>query len=127
VKYRRVWTMAELDGQLFASTLPSGKIFAYSAGQQAMCGHSLSSGWRHVVAVKSANRLKLFVDSERVAQTPPFDATSYRLDTNQPLRLGAGANGPANALLAEVRVYRRALTFSEVEMLAKQKAQPSTK
>jgi len=117
-----VWTMAEHDGQLFASTLPSGRVFAYSAGQQAMWGHSLSPGWHHVAAIKSANLLTLFVDGERVAQTPPFDARSYQVDTNQPLRLGTGTNGPLNGTLADVRIYRRALGREEIEALAKDKA-----
>jgi dienelactone hydrolase len=121
VKYRRVWTMAEHDGQLFASTLPSGKIFAYSAGQQASWGHTLTSGWHHVAAVKSADRLTLHVDGERVAQTPPFDAASYRLDTDQPLRLGTGANGPLNGTLADVRIFRRAIDGAEVAALSKLK------
>lgn len=119
VKYRRVWTMAEHDGQLFASTLPSGKIFAYSAGQQAAWGHSLSPGWHHVAAVKSADRLTLYVDGEQVAQTPPFDAASYQVDANQPLRLGNGTNGPLNGKLADVRIYRRALGVADVQALAK--------
>jgi len=118
VKYRRVWTMAEHDGRLFASTLPSGKVFAYSAGQQAMWGHTLSVGWHHVAAVKSANRLTLFVDGARVAQTPPFDATSYQVDASHPLRIGTGSNGPLNGSLADVRIYRRALGGAEVEALA---------
>jgi hypothetical protein len=119
VKYRRVWTMAEHDGQLFAGTLPSGKIFAYSAGQQAMWGHSLTPGWHHIAAVKSANRLTLFVDGARVAQTPPFDATSYQVDASQPLRLGTGSNGPLNGSLADVRIYRRVLGEAEIATLAK--------
>ncbi len=121
VKYRRVWTMAEHDGQLFASTLPSGKVFAYSAGQQAVWGHSLSPGWHHVAAVKSANRLTLYVDGEQVAQTPPFDAASYAVDADQTLRLGTGTNGPLNGTLADLRVYRRAIGVTEVEALAKLK------
>ncbi len=119
VKYRRAWTMAEHDGQLFASTLPSGKIFAFSAGQQAMWGHSLAAGWRHVAAVKSADRLTLFVDGKRVAQTSPFEAGKYHVDSNQPLRLGTGTNGPLNGILADVRIYRRTLGEAEIDALAK--------
>jgi dienelactone hydrolase len=121
VKYRRVWTMAEHDGQLFASTLPSGKIFAFSAGRQSMWGHALSPGWHHVAAVKSANRLSLFVDGEFVAQTPPFDAANYDVDAQQPLRLGAGPSGALHAPLADVRIYRRALARAEIEALAQAK------
>ena len=122
VKYRRVWTMAEHDGQLFASTLPSGKVFAYSAGQQAMWGHSLSAGWHHIAAVKSAIRLTLYVDGQQVARTPPFDARSYQLDTNSPFRLASGSNGPLNGTLADVRIYRRAIT--NIEIQAKARAKP---
>lgn len=121
VKYRRVWTMSEHDGQLFASTLPSGKIFAFSAGQQAAWGHSLSTGWHHIAAVKTASRLTLFVDGEFVAQTPPFDAANYHVDANVPLRLGTGENGPLHATLADVHIYRRALALTEIEALAKEK------
>ncbi|MFM7149654.1 MAG: LamG-like jellyroll fold domain-containing protein [Gemmataceae bacterium] len=119
VKYRRVWTMAEHEGQLFVSTLPSGKIHAFSAGQQASWGHSLSAGWHHVTAIKTAQRLKLFVDGKLVSETLPFDAASYHLDTNQPLHLGTGSNGPLNGSLSDVRIYRRALELPEIEALLK--------
>lgn len=119
VKYRRVWTMAEHDGQLFAGALPSGKVFAYSAGQQASWGHALAQGWRHVAAVKSSNRLTLYADGARVAHTPPFDAASSQVDTDLPLLLGTGANGPLNCPLADVRIYRRAIGDAEVAALAK--------
>ena len=118
VKYRRVWTMAEHDGRLFASTLPSGKIFAYSAGMQAAWGHSLPAGWRHVAAVKSARRLTLFVDGERVAVSPPFETARCLVDSNQPLLIGTGANGPIHSPLADVRIYRRAIGEPEVAALA---------
>ena len=111
--------MAEHDGQLFAGTLPSGKVFAYSAGQQIMWGHSLPPGWHHVTGVKSANRLTLFVDGELVARTPPFDASSYLVDADRTLQLGTGINGPLNGTLADVRIYRRALGVAEIEALAK--------
>lgn len=121
VKYRRVWTMAEHEGQLFASTLPSGKIFAYRAGQQAMWGHPLSPGWHHVAGVKSADRLTLYLDGRAVAITPPFDARSYQVDSNQPLRLASGSHGPLNGILADVRIYRRTLQPEEIQQLARMK------
>ncbi|MBI5396487.1 MAG: LamG domain-containing protein [Verrucomicrobia bacterium] len=118
VKYRRAWTMAEHDGQVYCSTLPSGKVFAFSAGQQAMWGHSLSSAWHHVAAVKSASCLTLFVDGKMVAQTPAFEAAGYDLDTTAPLRIGAGANGPFNGRLSDLRIYRRTLEPAEIRQLA---------
>lgn len=118
VRYRRAWTMAEHDGEVFVSTLPSGKVFSFSAGQQATWGHSLSAAWHHVVAVKSGQRLTLYLDGERVSQSPDFEAAGYNLNTDAPLRIGAGANGTFNGRLAGVRIYRRTLNAAEIEQLA---------
>ena len=116
--------MAEHDGQVFCSTLPSGKIFAFTAGQQTAWGHTLSVAWHHITAVKSAHRLTLYVDGEMVSQTPAFDATRYNLSTDAPLRIGTGMNGAVNGRLADVRVYRRTLNASEIEALAKEMPKP---
>lgn len=120
VTYRRAWAMAEHDGQVFCSTLPSGKIFAFEAGRQAAWGHTLSSAWHHVAAVKSACRLALFLDGELVARSPAFAASEYDLDAAAPLRIGAGANGSFNGRLCDLRIYRRALNAAEIRQLAAQ-------
>ncbi|MCE9533405.1 MAG: PQQ-binding-like beta-propeller repeat protein [Planctomycetes bacterium] len=124
VTYRRAWTMAEHDGQVFCSTLPSGNIFAYSAGQQASWGHTLSAGWHHVAAVKSASRLQLYVDGALVGQSPIFEANNYELSTTAPLRLGTGTNGPLNGQLNNLRVWRRTLSPAEVRTLASEPPRP---
>lgn len=118
VKYRRAWTMAEHGGEVFCSTLPSGRVFAWAAGRQAAWGHGLSAAWHHVAAVRSADRLALYVDGEPVAESPGSDASSYDLDTGAPLRIGTGANGPFHGRLADLRIYRRALDGSEIRPLA---------
>lgn len=118
VTYRRAWTMAEHDGRVFCSTLPSGRIYAFSAGQQTAWGQTLSSGWHHVAAAKSAGRLILHVDGVMVAQTPVFDPANYVLDSEAPLRVGRGVNGVLNGRLADVRIYRRTLGAAEIEALA---------
>lgn len=125
VKYRRAWTMAEHDGRLFVSTLPSGKIFAYSAGQQTQWSQSLSSDWHHVAAVRAASRLTLYVDGRQVSQSTEFDGAKCVLDSDAPLQLGTGANGPFNGQLADLRIYRRALNAADITQLAKSK--PETK
>lgn len=118
VKYRRAWTIAEHGGELFCSTLPSGKVFAFSAGRQVMHGERLSAEWHHVTAIRSAGRLQLFVDGVSVAESPPFDGDAYDLTSNAPLRIGRGANGPFNGRMADVRIYVRALAESEIRQLA---------
>lgn len=120
VTYRRAWTMAEHDGQVFCSTLPSGKVYAFSAGRQAAWGHTLTAGWHHVAAVKSASRLRLYVDGALVAQTPVFEADKFDLDSTASLRLGSGTNGPLNGKLNDVRMWRRILSPEEIRTLAKE-------
>lgn len=120
VTYRRAWTMAEHDGQVFCSTLPSGHIFAFSAGQQASWGQTLAPGWHHVAAVKSASRLHLYVDGALVAPSRAFEGDSYDLSSAAPLRLGGGTNGPFNGQLDNLRIWRRALLPAEVQAMAAQ-------
>jgi hypothetical protein len=120
VEYRRAWTMAEHDGQVFCSALPSGKVFAFSTGLQTAWGHTLSSAWHHVTAVKSANRLTLYVDGKKVSESAVMDATHYNLDSDKPLRIGTGMNGALNGRLSDVRVYQRTLNTAEIEALAKE-------
>jgi hypothetical protein len=48
VEYRRAWTMAEHAGEVFCSTLPSGKIWAARHGRQVSWDHALPSGWHHI-------------------------------------------------------------------------------
>jgi outer membrane protein assembly factor BamB len=119
VTYRRAWTMAEHDGEVFCSTLPSGRVFAFSAGRQVAWEHTLSSAWHHVVAVKSADRLALYIDGRRVAETAAFQANGYLLDNYAPLRVGNGMNGLWNGCLRDVRIYQRTLDAAEIEALAK--------
>ncbi|MBI5760538.1 MAG: LamG domain-containing protein [Planctomycetales bacterium] len=120
VKYRRAWTMAEHDGRVFCSTLPSGKVFAFEAGRNVTCGKSLSAGWHHIGAVKSHDRLTLYVDGQRVAQSSPFDATQFDLDNRLPLQIGFGANDRLRGRMADLRLYRRTLQPNEIRQLAVQ-------
>ena len=121
VTYRRAWTMAEHQGEVFCSTLPSGRVYAFTQGQQVQWGHTLSSAQHHVTATKSANCLTLYVDGDRVAQTQVSDIKSYVLDVEAPLRIGSGMNGRLSGQLSGVRVYQRMLNAVEIEALSKTK------
>lgn len=118
VRYRRAWTMAEHAGRVFCSTLPSGRIHAFSAGRQTAWERTLSSDWHHVVATKASDRLVLHVDGRKVAETPAPDLGAYRLDSEAPLRMGNGMNGPLGGRFADVRFYRRSLLPEEIQALA---------
>ena len=73
--------------------------------------------------MKTANRLTLHVDGKQVAESTGFDASAWNLDTDAPLRLGTGMNGPFNGQLRDLQIHRRTLTAGEIEaMLAKRPA-----
>jgi len=118
VKYRRAWTMAEHDGRIYCSTLPSGKIFAYEAGKSAFYGKSLDTGWHHIAALRSANQLLLYVDGKKVSQKEIPENMPFDLAGGMPLRIGAGANDYFLGSMKELRLYERALTEKEISQLA---------
>ena len=119
VRYRRAWTMAEYQGKLFTSTLPSGHVFSFEAGKSATWDREFPAGWHHVAAVRSEGRLRLFVDGQKVAESSQFDPAEYDLTSREPLRIGFGANDYFHGRLSDVRLYGRALNSGEITRLAK--------
>ena len=120
VKYRRVWTMAEHQGALYCSTLPSGEVWRYRQGRQVQWGHSLPEGWQHVAAVRSAGKLSLFLNGQQIATSPPAEADErpWDLTSEAPLQIGGGTNGVLGGLLRDLRIYSRALSSDQIRRLA---------
>jgi hypothetical protein len=79
----------------------------------------LPPGWRHVAAVKQGGVLRLYVEGKAIAESARFDATKYDLTADVPLLIGAGAGDSFNGTLADVRLYRRALSAAEIGRLVK--------
>src|SRR5690606_4606021 len=115
----RAWTMAEHEGSVFCSTLPSGKVFAFQAGRSVSWGHSFPAGWHHVAAVRSQDRLRLYVDGRQVAESSAFDASAYSLDSDVPLRIGAGQSVYLHGRLADLRLYNHSLVPDVIRRLAR--------
>lgn len=119
VRYRRAWTMAQYDGRLFCTTLPTGHIHSMTAGVCVTHDKELPPGWRHVAAVKEKGRLKLYVDGEKVAESTEFDPSKYDLTTDAPLRVGAGEGDDFNGeMLIPESIVRKALSAEEIRKLA---------
>lgn len=76
------------------------------------------SGWHHVAAQRTNDRLQLFVDGEPVAESP-LPTAKLNLSNEKPWRIGAGSGDFFNGSMADVRVDRRALTAEEIRRLAK--------
>jgi hypothetical protein len=117
VKYRRAWTMAQYQGKLFCSTLPSGRIHSLEAGPCITHDRELAPGWHHVAAVKQGGTLGLYVDGKTVAESPRFDPAKFDLSTEEALHIGSGAGDFFRGALADVHLYRRALSRTEIEAL----------
>lgn len=121
VRYRRAWTMAVYDGKLFVGTLPSGHVMSIEAGKSVTLDRELPSGWVHLAAVKSHDRLKLYLNGKFAAQSSVFDAADYDLTNTQPLTIGFGPHDYLNGQLSDVRLYRQALSEEDVERIAGEK------
>lgn len=114
VKYRRAWSMAVFQGRLFVGTLPSGRVLSIEAGRNATFDRELKAGWHHVAAVRGNDRLKLFVDGLQVAESAMFESGLFNLKSDQPIHIGFGAQDYFRGELADVRIYRGALTANQV-------------
>jgi hypothetical protein len=112
VVYRRAWTMAVHDGQMFVGTLPSGRVHAMRAGAVASDSRELTSGWHDVAAVRDANAVRIYVDGQLRSESA--GGADLDLTNDQALRIGFGAHDYFRGKMADVRLYGRALSGSEL-------------
>lgn len=117
VTYRRAWTMAEHGGKLFCSTLPSGKIYGFEAGKSGISQEALPAGWQHIAAVKTSDRLVLYINGEIVDERVIPEDRSFDLSNKAPLKIGFGPNDYFNGRMRELRLYNRALGKDDVSAL----------
>ena len=114
VIYRRAYSMAVFKGRLFSGAFPSGRVRSFEAGKVVSHDQELQHGWRHIAAVKSDGKLKLFIDGKQVSESNEFDARNFDLSNDAPLRIGFGQYNYFKGSIKDVRLYRRAMTKSEV-------------
>jgi hypothetical protein len=113
VTYRRAWSMAVHDGKLFVGTLPSGRVFSMQTGAVASDSRELTTGWHNVAAVRDGAGAQIYVDGKLRAQANGDAALD--LTNNQPLRIGFGAYDYFRGKIADVRLYGRALSETELQ------------
>lgn len=113
VEYRRVWTMAQHAGRLFATTIPSAHVWSLEAGACVTWDVEFPAGWRHVAAQREGDVLRLFVDGKVVAESAD-GAAALDIDCDRPWLVGGGAGGFFNGAIADVVIHRRALTAAEI-------------
>jgi hypothetical protein len=76
------------------------------------------SGWQHVAAIKTNDRLKLFINGKLVSETKVPVSTKFNLDNQVPIKIGFGSNDYFNGRLRDLRVYNRALSNREITVLS---------
>jgi hypothetical protein len=125
-EWSRVTSLTEYQGKLFASLgsctsshldAPCdfrGRVYAMQVGQNVSYDRDLGAGWKHLTAVKRGGRLELFVNGVRACESSPFEAGSFDLCADRPLRIGLGETDYFSGKIRDVRVYRQALDPSEV-------------
>lgn len=114
VEYRRVWGMAQHDGRLFATTIPSGHVWSMRTGACATWDQPFPAGWHHVAAQRAGGALRLFVDGRLVAESRAAAADALDIDCDEPWTIGAGSGDFFHGAVADVRLYRRALSAAAV-------------
>lgn len=117
VKYRRVWTMAQHQGKLFATTLPSGHVWSLQTGACVTLDEEFPPGWHHVAAQRQGDTLRLFIDGQAVAESAAGKASSLNLDGNAPWQIGAGSGDYFHGSISDVQIFRRALTKDELSKM----------
>lgn len=130
--WTRVTSLTVHQGLLFASIgsctsalkdAPAGvrgSVYSLKAGECISYDKDLGAGWKHLVAQRSGGELRLYVDGQLVTNSAPFRNEDYDLSTNQPLRIGSGEQDFFTGRIREVRLYRRAITNTEIGALQAQ-------
>jgi hypothetical protein len=116
VLYRRAHAMGVYRGELFTGTLPGGRVFSMRTGLTTSFDRALAGGWRHVAAVRAADRVALYVDGSCVASrtADEDDPRGLDLGTSGVLRLGGGPHANLAGELARVRLVERVMEPAEI-------------
>ena len=84
------------------------------AGRSATYDRTLSAGWHHLAAVKTNDRLQLFIDGDLVSESSNFNPDQYDLTNQQSLKIGFGQHDYFNGKMKDLRIYNRALSKDEI-------------
>ena len=129
-EWARVTSLTVYGGRLFASMgsctsshldAPAdfrGKVFAMQAGQCVTHDRDLGPGWKHLAAVRRGERLEVYVNGAKTAESSARAGAAFDLGSEQSLRIGFGATDYFHGKIRDVRVHRRALEPDVMERMA---------
>lgn len=125
VRYRRAWTMAVFQGRLFVGTLPSGHVMSFEAGKSVTQDREIHAGWAHLAAIKSQDKLQLYVDGKLAAESTAFDSEDFDVSNTLPLKIGFGPHDYFNGRIKDVRLYGEALSAKQVADISAEVSHPN--
>jgi sialidase-1 len=88
------------------------------AGKVASYDDDLGAGWKHLAAVRKGGNLELYVNGKLAAKSASFDPSEYDLSTDRPLRIGFGQTEYFAGRMADVRLYKAALSEARLQELS---------
>lgn len=127
--WSRVPAMAIFQGKLFAGTgtargfpedngdVETGRVFSWEAGKAVTYDDDLGTEWRHVVAVREGDSLKLYIDGKLTSKSSSKNDGNYDLDNDNPLLIGFGSQDYFRGRMKEVRMYTGALSENQITTL----------
>ena len=109
-----IYSLAVYNGKLYGGTAANGKLYEWTSGANATYDYELSAGHHHIVGVKAASEVRLYIDGVLVASQA---SAAYDTDSLNTLLIGSGYVDLFCGYLSRGRVYGCALTGDEVAAL----------
>ena len=100
-----------------------GHVYAFSAGAALSSDRNLGSGWKHLVAVRDNDQLRLYVNGQLIAESDEFQSDLYDLSTEEPLLIGFGCMDYFSGKMCDLRIYNRSLTLEQIMALGSRRCE----
>ena len=126
----RVTCLTVFQGRLFAATGACkaramdvdaegthGRVMAMQAGQAVSYDRDIGGNWTHLTAVRRKNTLKLYINGSQVAASKTFAGRIFDLSSPAPLQIGVGPQNYFSGALADLRLYKGALTSHDISRI----------
>ena len=98
-----------------------GRVFSYEAGKSVTFDDDIGTEWTHIAAVRSKDRLQLYVNGELVSETSDLNANEFNLTNQLPFKIGAGEHHYFKGAIDDLRFYNTALNKEDIQAVGQEK------
>lgn len=125
--WNRVACLASFQGKLWAGTgacqaracdvdkdRTVGTIYALQTGQMVSYEKDVGHEWMHLVVTRRGNQLELFVKGQNASSSSLPKGVHLDLNNPCPLLIGRGAQSAFSGAMADVRIYKDALSADQI-------------